>query len=294
MHPTTLASLPVTGTVTRPRTVERQVAGMATSDGAGVRLTRVLTQPLQRRLDPYLMLDAFGTDNPDDYIGGFPDHPHRGFETITYMIAGRMRHRDSAGHEGLLSNGGVQWMTAGRGVIHSELPEQEDGRMEGFQLWLNLPQDEKMTPPAYLSIESGQMGLERREGAEIRVLAGRFGEAQGVVPRHVKASIYDIRLDAGASLTVPVDGEETAFVFLIEGDAMVADRPVPVKTAVLLSRGEGVDLTAPADAAARIIFCSGKALREPIAWGGPIVMNTEEELKLAFDELRSGSFIKHG
>ena len=134
-------------TVARPRAVERVIAGTPTSDGAGVKLTRVLTQPLQRRLDPFLMLDAFGTDNPQDYIGGFPDHPHRGFETVTYMIAGQMRHRDSAGHEGLLSDGGVQWMTAGRGVIHSELPEQKDGRMEGFQLWLNLPAKDKMREP---------------------------------------------------------------------------------------------------------------------------------------------------
>jgi len=135
--------------VRNPRTVETLITGQATSDGAGVKLTRVLTQPLQRRLDPFLMLDAFGTDNPEDYIGGFPDHPHRGFETVTYMIAGRMRHRDSAGNEGLLQNGGVQWMTAGRGVIHSELPEQEDGRMEGFQLWLNLAGKDKLRAPKY-------------------------------------------------------------------------------------------------------------------------------------------------
>ena len=140
--------------VNNPREVERVVTGMPTSDGAGVRLTRVLTQDLQRRLDPFLMLDAFRNENPDDYIGGFPDHPHRGFETVTYMIAGRMRHRDSAGHEGLLSNGGVQWMTAGRGVIHSELPEQEAGRMEGFQLWLNLPAKDKMCAPWYRDIQS--------------------------------------------------------------------------------------------------------------------------------------------
>src|SRR6201990_2500624 len=138
----------------RPRAVERLVAGQATSDGAGASLTRVLPQPLQRRLDPFLMLDAFGSDDADDYIGGFPDHPHRGFETVTYMIAGRMRHRDSAGNEGLLQNGGVQWMTAGRGVVHSELPEQEAGRMEGFQLWLNLAAKDKMTAPGYRDIQS--------------------------------------------------------------------------------------------------------------------------------------------
>ena len=271
----------------------REVRGQHAVDGAGVHLVRVLGKGDTEDFDPFLMLDSFDSTNPSDYLAGFPMHPHRGIETITYLISGEMEHEDSLGNQGVIRAGESQWMTAGSGILHQEMPQRSE-RMLGFQLWLNLPQDEKMTPPAYLSIESGQMGLERREGAEIRVLAGRFGEAQGVVPRHVKASIYDIRLDAGASLTVPVDGEETAFVFLIEGDAMVADRPVPVKTAVLLSRGEGVDLTAPADAAARIIFCSGKALREPIAWGGPIVMNTEAELRHAFAELQQGTFIKHG
>src|SRR3954452_13801817 len=145
---------PTAEAIERPRTVEQLIAGQPTSDGAGVKLTRLLTQPLQRRLDPFLMLDAFGTDNPQDYIGGFPDHPHRGFETVTYMIAGRMRHRDNAGHEGLLQNGGVQWMTAGRGIVHSELPEQHEGRMEGFQLWLNLPADRKLADPWYRDIQA--------------------------------------------------------------------------------------------------------------------------------------------
>src|SRR5688572_29706618 len=166
-------------TIEQPRAVERLVAGMATSDGAGVKLTRVLTTPLQRRLDPFLMLDAFGTENPDDYIGGFPDHPHRGFETVTYMIAGRMRHRDSAGHEGLLANGGVQWMTAGRGVIHSELPEQEDGSMEGFQLWLNLPAAEKMREPWYRDIPNEEVPQFTRDGATVRVIAGRSHGVEG-------------------------------------------------------------------------------------------------------------------
>src|SRR5664279_2616627 len=160
-----------TETVARPRTVERLIAGQPTSDGAGVKLNRVLTQPLQRRLDPFLMLDAFRTDDPKDYIGGFPDHPHRGFETVTYMIAGRMRHRDSAGHEGLLSNGGVQWMTAGCGVVHSEVPEQEDGRMEGFQLWLNLPAKDKMRAPWYRDIQCAEIPeFTTRDGVKVRVI----------------------------------------------------------------------------------------------------------------------------
>ena len=158
--------------VRNPRAVERLVTGQATSDGDGVKLTRVLTQPLQRRLDPFLMLDAFGSDDADDYIGGFPDHPHRGFETVTYMIAGRMRHRDSSGNEGLLENGGVQWMTAGRGIVHSELPEQEQGRMEGFQLWLNLPAADKMGTPGYRDIPTGEIPELRLPGASVRVIAG--------------------------------------------------------------------------------------------------------------------------
>src|SRR5438067_7622367 len=170
--------------VARARRVERLMAGMATSDGAGVKLTRVLTQPLQRRLDPFLMLDAFGTDNPDDYIGGFPDHPHRGFETDTYMIAGRMRHRDRAGHEGLLHDGGVQWMTAGRGIVHSELPEQEDGRMEGFQLWLNLAGRDKLKAPWYRDIQADDIPEFRTpEGVAVRVIAGASHGVAGAVQR---------------------------------------------------------------------------------------------------------------
>src|ERR1700730_14275345 len=177
--------------VTRPRAVERLVAGHDTSDGAGVRLPRVLAQPLQRRLDPFLMLDAFGSDRPDDYIGGFPDHPHRGFETVTYMIAGRMRHRDSAGHEGLLQNGGVQWMTAGRGVIHSELPEQEDGRMEGFQLWLNLAAKDKMRTPWYRDIQSAEIPeFTTADGVKVRAIAGRSHGIDGAMQREVTEPLY--------------------------------------------------------------------------------------------------------
>src|SRR5436853_5866830 len=178
-------------TVTRARTVERLVTGQATSDGAGAKRSRVRPQPLQRRLYPFLMLDAFGTDDPQDYIGGFPDHPHRGFETITYMLAGRMRHRDSAGHEGLLQNGDVQWMTAGRGVIHSELPEQENGRMEGFQLWLNLPAKDKMRAPWYRDIAAEEIPqFVTEEGVTVRVIAGRSHGTEGAMQRAVTEPLY--------------------------------------------------------------------------------------------------------
>jgi len=189
-------------TVNQPRRVERLVTGQPTTDGAGVKLTRVLTQPLQRRLDPFLMLDAFGTDNPDDYIGGFPDHPHRGFETVTYMIAGRMRHRDSAGHEGLLRDGGVQWMTAGRGVIHSELPEQSEGRMEGFQLWLNLPAKDKMSAPWYRDIQSAEIPLlTTAQGVLVRVIAGESHGTAGAVQREATQPLYlDLHFPVGQAV----------------------------------------------------------------------------------------------
>ncbi|MGB6054062.1 MAG: pirin family protein, partial [Burkholderiaceae bacterium] len=219
LSPTASSTAPQPETVARPRAVERLVAGVATSDGAGVRLTRVLTQPLQRRLDPFLMLDAFGTDNPDDYIGGFPDHPHRGFETITYMIAGRMRHRDSAGHEGLLQNGGVQWMTAGRGVIHSELPEQEDGRMEGFQLWLNLPAADKMRAPWYRDIQSAEIPeFSTAEGVTARVIAGVSHGVAGAMQRDVTEPLYlDLHFADGAVFEQALPAPHNAFVYVYAG-----------------------------------------------------------------------------
>src|SRR5690349_6604233 len=222
--------------VRQPRTVERLIAGQATSDGAGVKLTRVLTQSLQRRLDPFLMLDAFGTDNPQDYIGGFPDHPHRGFETVTYMIAGRMRHRDSAGHEGLLSNGGVQWMTAGRGVVHSELPEQEDGRMEGFQLWLNLPAKDKMRAPWYRDIQSAEIPeFATADGAKVRVIAGRSHGVDGAVQREVTEPLYvDVAIPAGTTFAQALPASHNAFVYVYRGDVEIAGTRVPLNRMAIL------------------------------------------------------------
>ena len=200
-------------TVRRSRGVERIVAGTPGSDGAGVRLTRVLTKPLQRRLDPFLMLDAFGSDDRNDYIGGFPDHPHRGFETVTYMIAGRMRHRDSAGHEGLLQNGGVQWMTAGRGVIHSEMPEQEDGRMEGFQLWLNLGARDKMSKPWYRDIQASEIPeFVTADGVTVRVIAGASHGVAGAVQRQTTQPLYlDLHFGSGGSFSQPLPPAHNAF-----------------------------------------------------------------------------------
>ena len=278
-----------TVTVEQPRAVERLVAGMATSDGAGVKLTRVLTTPLQRRLDPFLMLDAFGTENPDDYIGGFPDHPHRGFETVTYMIAGRMRHRDSAGNEGLLANGGVQWMTAGRGVIHSELPEQEDGSMEGFQLWLNLPAAEKMREPWYRDISNEEVPQFTRDGATVRVIAGRSHGVEGAVQRETTQPLYlDLHLEPGTSFEQALPAAHNAFVYVYRGGVNIEGADVPVqRLAILANRGDGVALTAGPDGA-RALLIAGRPLNEPIVQYGPFVMNSNEEIFQAVEDFRNG------
>jgi quercetin 2,3-dioxygenase len=280
-------------TVQRSRTVERLVTGQATSDGAGVRLTRVLTQPLQQRLDPFLMLDAFGTDNPQDYIGGFPDHPHRGFETITYMIAGRMRHRDSAGHEGLLQNGGVQWMTAGRGVIHSELPEQEDGRMEGFQLWLNLAAKDKMRAPWYRDIQSAEIPeFATATGVKVRVIAGHSHGIDGAVEREVTEPLYlDLEIPAGATFMQALPPSHNAFVYVYRGDLEIAGTRLPAHRMAILDNDVGSDgVVLRASTATRALLIAGKPLGEPIAQYGPFVMNSDEEIFQAVQDYQSGRF----
>jgi redox-sensitive bicupin YhaK (pirin superfamily) len=275
--------------VTSFRSVERLIAGRATSDGAGVKLTRVLTQDLQRRLDPFLMLDAFGSDSADDYIAGFPDHPHRGFETVTYMLAGRMRHRDSAGHEGLLSDGGVQWMTAGRGVIHSELPEQTEGRMEGFQLWLNLPAKDKMTPAWYRDIQSPEVPEWHGKGVTARVIAGATHGVAGAMQREGTDPLYlDLHLDAGATFEQPLPENHNAFVYVYRGSLSVGEEAVPMqRMAILANRGDGVRLTGGSDGA-RAILVAGRPLNEPIAQYGPFVMNTQAEIYQAVEDFRAG------
>ena len=279
--------------VARARDVERLIAGQATSDGAGVKLTRVLTQSLQRRLDPFLMLDAFGTDNPQDYIGGFPDHPHRGFETVTYMIAGRMRHRDSAGHEGLLSNGGVQWMTAGKGVIHSELPEQEDGRMEGFQLWLNLPAKDKLRAPWYRDIQSAEIPeFTTPEGVAVRVIAGKSHGIDGAVQREITEPLYlDIELPAGASFEQLLPAGHNAFVYVYRGGVDIGATHAPAQRMAVLGNGPDRDgVVLKADRPSRALLIAGKPLGEPIAQYGPFVMNTQDEIIAAVQDFQSGKF----
>jgi redox-sensitive bicupin YhaK (pirin superfamily) len=288
---TTTLTDPEVDAVTRPRSVERMIVGQPTSDGAGVKLTRVLSQPLQRRLDPFLMLDAFGTDNPQDYIGGFPDHPHRGFETITYMIAGRMRHRDSAGNEGLLENGGVQWMTAGRGVIHSELPEQEDGRMEGFQLWLNLAAKDKMRAPWYRDIQSAEIPeFTTTNGVKVRVIAGSSHGVQGVMQREVTEPVYlDLEIPAGESFAQELPPSHNAFVYVYRGGLQIGSAQVPVQQmAILRNDVESDGVVLKATVPTRALLIAGKPLNEPITQYGPFVMNTKDEIVQAVQDYQSG------
>ncbi len=288
---TATADPPTSFQVHQPRTVERLVQGQHTSDGAGVKLVRVLTQDLQRRLDPFLMLDAFGTDNPGDYIGGFPDHPHRGFETVTYMIQGRMRHRDSVGNVGLLVPGSVQWMTAGRGVIHSEMPEQEDGAMEGFQLWLNLPSHSKMREPWYRDIATEAVPEWHGTGATVRVIAGHSHGVQGAVQRDVTEPLYlDIHLAPGARFEQILPEHFNAFSYVYRGDLTVADTLVRRQRMAILANtpgSDGVVLQAGAEGA-RAILIAGRPLQEPIAQHGPFVMNTREELMQAVQDFQAG------
>ncbi|WP_445368050.1 pirin family protein [Methylomonas sp. BW4-1] len=278
--------------VMRSRAIEQLVVGHATSDGAGVKLTRVLGQSLQLRLDPFLMLDAFGSDKPNDYIAGFPNHPHRGFETLTYLITGRMRHSDNAGHQGLLETGGIQWMTAGRGIIHSEMPEQKDGMLEGFQLWINLPAAEKMQPAGYQDVQSEQIPeLLTANGVKVRVIAGSSHGVAGAIQRPDTEPLFlDLHLPAGASFSQSLPAGHNAFFYVYRGEVAVAERSVAAQRMAVLSSGEsdGVILQAKQDS--RLILVAGKPLREPIAQHGPFVMNTREQIEQAIDDYQACRF----
>jgi len=288
----------MTQTVRQARGLERLVRGQDTSDGAGVKLKRVLTHDLQQRLDPFLMLDAFGSDKPGDYLAGFPDHPHRGFETVTYMIAGRMRHRDSRGHEGLLENGGVQWMTAGRGLVHSEMPEQEEGVMEGFQLWLNLPSQRKMCDPWYRDIPSSEIPEAHLPGGlRVRVIAGVCAGVAGAISRDQTEPLYlDMHFDGAndaAALSHALPAHHNALVYPYRGALEVCgatgSQSVPqAHMGVLRNEGDGLVLRAASGT--RAIVIAGQPLKEPIAQYGPFVMNTREELMQAVDDFRAGKF----
>jgi redox-sensitive bicupin YhaK (pirin superfamily) len=279
--------------VEHSRRIERVLGGQFVMDGAGVKINRVLTQPLQRRLDPFLMLDAFGSDKAGDYIAGFPEHPHRGFETVTYMLAGRMRHRDSAGNEGVVSDGGVQWMTAGRGVIHSEMPEQNEGLMEGFQLWLNLPAKDKMGAPWYRDIPNEEVPrFTLRTKAEVQVIAGSSHGVAGAVQREATQPLYlDIHLPQGVEFEQPLPAGHNAFFYVYRGEVVVDGKAVPPARMAILDNAreaDGVRIKASADA--HLILIAGKPLNEPIAQYGPFVMNTNAEVFQAVEDFRAGRF----
>jgi hypothetical protein len=277
---------------TRPRRIVWSGAGMPASDGAGVKLLRIIGQPALPDLDPFLMLDAFGSDDPQAYIAGFPSHPHRGFETVTYMLAGRMRHKDNAGNEGLLGPGSVQWMTAGRGIVHSEMPEQTEGLMQGFQLWVNLPAKDKMTAPRYQDIAADRVPTaDLGGGASARVLAGAVGGVTGPVDPGETAPIFlDISLSAGAATKLALPEGHNAFVYVFEGAASVGDpgETLAAGRVGVLSAGGEVALASPGGG--RLILVAGKPLREPVAKYGPFVMNTQAELRQAFEDYRAGRF----
>ncbi len=278
------------------RKIERLLQAMPASDGAGVRLKRSIGTPSLDHLDPFLLLDQFDTANADDYIAGFPDHPHRGFETVTYMIDGRMRHHDTSGGGGVLRSGGVQWMTAGRGIVHSEMPEQEDGLMKGFQLWVNLPARDKMRPPRYQNIEPEDVPeVIRDDGVKVRVVAGSYDGVAGAVGDIAVDPLYvDVGLPAGVAVEIAVPAGHAAFLYPFEGVLMVeADdtaRPVADSEIAVLSDGDSVTLVGGADAGGRGILVAGRPIGEPIARHGPFVMNTREELVQAFRDYETGRF----
>jgi len=276
------------------REVVATTPGMPTTDGDGVKMTRIIGTTEFNVLDPFLLLDAFESDQPQDYIGGFPSHPHRGFETVTYLLAGRMRHKDSAGNEGVIEPGGVQWMTAGRGIVHSEMPEQENGLLMGFQLWVNLPADMKMSEPAYQEFPPAGVPLEKHEnGTEVRVISGVTGlGTEGPVHNsYVKPTYLDVSLPAGESFKQDVAGNDNAFVFVIDGELSVGAQGKTLSRRILGVLGEGptIQVTAGTEGA-RFLLVAAQPLDEPVARGGPFVMNTKEEIMQAFDDYKHNRF----
>lgn len=285
---------PGTKTGTR-RVVSRKIRGRAASDGAGVRLTRMIGGPDLPDLDPFLLLDEFRSDDPGDYLAGFPDHPHRGFETVTYMLAGRMRHGDNKGNTGLLRAGSVQWMTAGRGIVHSEMPEQEDGLMWGFQLWVNLPLEHKMAPPRYQDIAPERIPeVDLGSGARARVVAGRLRDAEGPV-RGVATEphYFDVVLPAGSAADVTLPRDHHGFAYVFDGEVRIgpADSAAEISRGELgvLSSGEQLQLAAGADGG-RLLVVAGRPLGEPIVRYGPFVMNTREQIREAIEDYSQGRF----
>jgi redox-sensitive bicupin YhaK (pirin superfamily) len=272
------------------RKISQLVRGYRTTDGAGVSLVRVLGNQTVYRYDPILMLDSFDSTNPDDYIAGFPMHPHRGIETISYVYHGHMTHKDSLGNEDTIGDGEVQWMTAGSGIMHEEkLPAAT--RLLGVQLWLNLPAKDKMAPPAYHSIKNKDITEINFNWGKLRLLAGGFEEKKGYISKYLPLDYYDLHINPNQSVIINTESDRSVMLFTLLGDAYIGGELVKEKTAVKLTSGDQVEIKATDDKA-QVLFISSKRLDEPVAWGGPIVMNTREELNQAFDDLRRGTFLR--
>ena len=268
--------------------IKQIVEGIQTTDGAGVNLTRIIGSSDLNMLDPFLLLDEFGSDNPDDYIAGFPPHPHRGFETITYMLNGKWQHKDSAGNEGLLGDGSIQWMTAGRGIVHSEMPIQTDGLARGFQLWLNLPKEKKLTEPAYQDIHAEQIPILKEVFGTVKVISGEYNGTIGPGKSHTPVLIMDIRLNPESEISIPVMGGWNAFGFIYEGDVKSGESLSKGQLAVYNTEGNVHFKTN--DTQAGIYLVAGEPLNEPVARGGPFVMNTQGEILKAFEDYQNGNF----
>jgi len=280
------------------RTLTKTFLGMDTADGDGVKLTRIIGSPQLNMLDPFLLLDCFESDQAQDYIGGFPEHPHRGFETVTYLLDGKMRHKDNAGHEGLIEPGGVQWMTAGRGILHSEMPEQENGLLKGFQLWVNLPRSAKMSEPRYQEYAPDTIAIEQQEsGATIKVIAGKtdLGTIGPVENNYVFPTYMDINLPKNTGFSQAITEGHNAFIYVLEGSITIIDsegnsgQRLTAKNLGILSDGEQVNISAT-EQGSRFLLLAGKPLNEPVARGGPFVMNSQAEIRQAYFDYQRGLF----
>ncbi|MBT7422833.1 MAG: pirin family protein [Candidatus Marinimicrobia bacterium] len=271
------------------RYIQTIIEGIQTSDGAGVNLRRIIGSPELNMLDPFLLLDEFGSEDPNDYIAGFPPHPHRGFETITYMLNGKFRHKDSAGNEGFLSDGSVQWMTAGKGVIHSEMPEQTDGLIKGFQLWLNLPKEKKMISPKYNDINADQIPCINFDGGNVKIISGEFSGVTGPGEPHTGMLYFDIHLDAKSELILPIENGWNGFIYVYDGKINILDKEINKKYLAVLSQ-DGELILHTKEHEGRFILVAGEPLNEPVARGGPFVMNTKGEILKAFSDYQEGKF----
>jgi len=275
------------------RHIAKTVTGIPATDGAGVKLKRIIGTPALDLIDPFLMLDEFGSDDPDSWIAGFPDHPHRGFETVTIMLEGRVKHADSVGNSGVIEAGDVQWMTAGRGIIHSEMPERAGGRLRGFQLWVNLPGALKMSPPRYQDVPAARIATVVRDGASVRVIAGEALGTKGAANTLVPVRLLDVTIAPASDFTLEVPDSHACFLYTYEGAVRTPDRDgkpreIARGTLAVLEGSGGVTLTA-GSAGAKLLFADGQPIREPIARYGPFVMNTREEVAKAFDDYSRGA-----